>query len=275
MEYFVTALREHQELTIFLTVAVGFAHRSAPDRLVQPRHRRGNPAGGRAHRAARHQGGPRRQERLLRSVPVHHRLQGGAPVLPRPEEGRAAAAGGHRRAVRHVPGQRASRPRSSSGTTWERPPGSSPGPSRSPRSSAPPATRSTASTLPAAEKTALVNNIPVAYAVTYLIGTAVHRVVPAERRTQADGNQPEGGRPEAAGPGGWRRRVGAGRDLGAPEVRGPRVPCDERATAEPDGRLDRGAAGRASASSSRGSVATTRSSSRSRTRSSVRATSWR
>ena len=46
--------------------------------------------------------------------------------------------------------------------------------------------------LPAEEKTRLINNIPIAYAVTYLVGTAVSRLVHSDDRAQAHGGEPPG-----------------------------------------------------------------------------------
>ena len=97
--------------------------------------------------------------------------------------------------------------------------------------------------LPAAEKTALVNNIPVAYAVTYLVGTAFIVWFLPNIGPRLMGDRSERGEPEAAGPGGWRQRGGAGRCIGPPEVCGSCVPCDERSIAEPHRRRARGAAG--------------------------------
>ncbi len=243
MEYFVTALREHQELTIFLTLAVGFLI----GRLRFGSFSLGTVVGtllaGVLIGQLDIKVAPVGEERLLRSVPVHHRLQGGAPVLPRPEEGRAAAAGGHRRVVRHVPDQR---------VHGVEAPGVRHGNGgRAPRRGLHGVDghrhcrRRDQSARPSGGgKDRAGEQYPGRVRRDLPDRNRVHRVVPAERRTQVDGNRSEGGKPEAAGPGGWRRRVGAGRDLGAPAVRGPRVPGDARATAEPDGRLDRGAAGR-------------------------------
>jgi len=86
--------------------------------------------------------------------------------------------------------------------------------------------------IPAAEKARLINNIPVAYAVTYLIGTAFvvwflstigPRLINVKR-----------GGPQAPGPGGRRRGAGAGRVLGLLQLWRPCVPRDQRADRQPD-----------------------------------------
>ena len=101
MTWFVEGLRHNPELAIFLTLALGF--------LIGKLKIGGFSFGtvvGRSWRAccraARHPGPRHRQDRLLRPVPLHDRLQGRAPVLPRPEEGRPLTGCGHGRAVRHV-----------------------------------------------------------------------------------------------------------------------------------------------------------------------------
>ena len=62
----------------------GIRHRPDPARHVQPGQRGRHAARGRRHRSARHRSRPAREGRLLRSVPVRHRLQSGSAVLPRP-----------------------------------------------------------------------------------------------------------------------------------------------------------------------------------------------
>ncbi len=145
MDYFVKALQEHPELAIFLALAMGFLDRADQNRIVQSRDRCGHAAGGRAHRAARHQGSRGREEHLLRPLPLHHRVQGRPPVLPGVEKGRPAATGGDGRFMRHVPALLPSSPRKSWGMTWGRRRVCWPGPLRNPRSSARPAMPSTAS----------------------------------------------------------------------------------------------------------------------------------
>ncbi len=87
MDFVVWALRGNPELAIFLTIALAsligrlkFGSFSLGDGRRLPSGRRGN-------RPARHQGACRRQG-VLRSVPVHDRLQGRSAVLSRAETGR-------------------------------------------------------------------------------------------------------------------------------------------------------------------------------------------
>ena len=54
--------------------------------------------------------------------------------------------------------------------------------------------------IPGPQKTFLTNNIPVAYSVTYLVGTAFIVWFLPNHRTEIDARQPEGGREETAGP---------------------------------------------------------------------------
>ena len=88
-------------------------------------------------------------------------------------------------------------------------------------------------TLPEAEKTALLNNIPVAYAVTYLVGTASPRLVSSDDRAQADGDQPaRRGRADA----GRDRRCAEGSSVWSrrPGLRRPRLPRNESGPREQD-----------------------------------------
>ena len=54
IDYIVSALRQNPELAIFLTLALGFLHRPDPDRNVQAGQRRRHAAGRRADRPGRH-----------------------------------------------------------------------------------------------------------------------------------------------------------------------------------------------------------------------------
>ena len=97
--------------------------------------------------------------------------------------------------------------------------------------------------LPAAEKTALVNNIPVAYAVTYLVGTAfiVWFLPNIGPRLMGVDLREESRKLQAQMVGGSEAEPGV--HVRLPEVRGSGLPRDERSTAEPDRRLARGDAG--------------------------------
>ncbi len=98
-----TPLRENPELAIFLTLAIGFVL----GRIRIGTFKLGNVVGtllaGRARRPARDPVDAARQDRLLRPLPLRHRLQGRTPVLPRAQEGRAAAGVADRRPLRHEP----------------------------------------------------------------------------------------------------------------------------------------------------------------------------
>ena len=77
-----------------------------------------------------------------------------------------------------------------------------------------------------AERTALANNIPVAFSVTYMLGTAVAAWVLVAARAEADARRPRRRVPQArAGDEGRRIRLAAGtaRVRGARICRGPRV----------------------------------------------------
>ena len=67
--------------------------------------------------------------------------------------------------------------------------------------------------IPAPEKIRLINNIPVAYAVTYLIGTAFIVWFLPEHRAKIDAGQPEGGGEETAGQDFGRGRAGGRRAI--------------------------------------------------------------
>ena len=117
MTWFVASLRENPELAIFLTLALGFPiGRSASAASAS-----GNVVGtllagvlvGQLDIADR----PAREGRLLRPVPVRHRLQGRAAVLPRAPEERRAPRRSSPRAVRRQPGRPPSSRRSSWATT--------------------------------------------------------------------------------------------------------------------------------------------------------------
>ena len=96
--------------------------------------------------------------------------------------------------------------------------------------------------IPAEEKARLVNNIPVAYAVTYLVGTAVlvwflptmgPKLMGVNLREEAKKMQAQGAGAAEAEP---------GVVLGGPPIRGPGLPRDQRRPREQDGRRARGAA---------------------------------
>ena len=126
--------------------------------------------------------------------------------------------------------------------------------------------------LPAEEKTALVNNIPVAYAVTYLIGTASlvwflpkigPKLMGITLREEAERMQSSRG----------RRRAGAGDRLRRQVLRRSRLPCNEPGPGEQDDRAIGGAPRRTAGFSSCASVAGAKSSSPRRPRSFAR-TTW-
>ena len=94
--------------------------------------------------------------------------------------------------------------------------------------------------LSAAEKTMLTNNIPVAYAVTYLVGTAFIVWFLPNIGPEADGGQPEGGRPEAAGQDFERGRGRGRRAIRLSALRGPGLPGDQSQAVEQDRRRARG-----------------------------------
>ena len=129
--------------------------------------------------------------------------------------------------------------------------------------------------LPDAEKTALVNNIPVAYAVTYLIGTAslVWYLPTIGPKLMGINLREEGARMQAAIAGAAQQELGVfSRREG---VRRSRVPRDQPGTGEQDRGAARGAADRTCGSSSCGSAAGARSSRPRPTPSFARTTSWR
>ena len=228
MEYFVTALREHPELAIFLTLAVGFFIGRVKIGWFSLGTVVGTLLAGVLIGQLDIQVPALVKSGLLRPVPVHHRLQGRAPVLPRPEEGRPAATGPHGRAVRTCLLSRV-RPAKLLGYDVGTAAGLLAGAFTESTVIGTAADAINRLDISAAEKTALVNNIPVAYAVTYLIGTAfivwfLPNIGPRLMRRQS-----EGGSQEAPGAGVGRRRAGARRAVRAREVRGPGLPRDQRA----------------------------------------------
>ena len=103
MTYVTEALRHNPELAIFLTLAVGFVFGRLRIGTLPPRQRRRDAARGRPDRAARHRGRPDRQDRLLRSLPLRHGLQGRPAVHPRARPERPAAGRADGRPLRHEP----------------------------------------------------------------------------------------------------------------------------------------------------------------------------
>ncbi len=129
--------------------------------------------------------------------------------------------------------------------------------------------------IPDAEKTALVNNIPVAYAVTYLIGTASLVWFLPTDRAEADENQPEGRRCADAGRDCRRCPAGNRGFLGRESVRRPRVSRDQPRSGEQDRGGTRGAARDVAGLHRAGPPRRTRSSRPRPTPSFARTTSWR
>ena len=103
MTWFLDALRQNPELAIFLTLAIGFLIGTAEDRLLHPRERRRDAHRRRRRRADRRRRPPARQDRLLRPLPLRHRLQGRTAVLPGAEEERPLAGVADGRPLRHEP----------------------------------------------------------------------------------------------------------------------------------------------------------------------------
>ena len=95
--------------------------------------------------------------------------------------------------------------------------------------------------LPDAEKTALLNNIPVAYAVTYLIGTAslVWFIPTIGPKLMGINLREEGARMRAET---RRCRVGTRCGVGEPTLRCARIPRNESRPGEQDSGANRGAA---------------------------------
>ena len=87
MSYVVASIRENPELAIFLTLAIGFAI----GRIRIGSFSLGNVVGTLLAGVLVGQLGVEvrspREGRLLRPLPLRHRLQGRAPVLPRPRAG--------------------------------------------------------------------------------------------------------------------------------------------------------------------------------------------
>ena len=96
MTVFVQALQNNPELAIFLTLAVGLLIGRLKFGSVQSRHCRGNALRRGLDRTARHQSPANREGHILRSLPLHYRLQGRATVLSRTEKGRDSAGVAHR-----------------------------------------------------------------------------------------------------------------------------------------------------------------------------------
>ena len=88
MSWFVRALRHNPELAIFLTLALGFFIGKLKIGSFSFGTVVGTLLAGVLVGQLNIQVPGDRQDRLLRSVPLHDRLQGRAPVLPGPEEGR-------------------------------------------------------------------------------------------------------------------------------------------------------------------------------------------
>ena len=88
MSWFVEGLRHNPELAIFLTLALGFLIGKLKIGGFSFGTVVGTLLAGVLVGPAQHPGPRHRQDRLLRPVPLHDRLQGRAPVLPGPEEGR-------------------------------------------------------------------------------------------------------------------------------------------------------------------------------------------
>ena len=120
------------------------------------------------------------------------------------------------------------RPRSFSATTWGRRPGSWPGAFSESTVIGTAGDAIQRLAIPDAEKTALVNNIPVAYAVTYLVGTAVlvWFIPNVGPRLMGVNLKEESREVQAQMAGGTEPGLGVVR---AHTVRGPCVPGDERA----------------------------------------------
>ena len=127
--------------------------------------------------------------------------------------------------------------------------------------------------IPDAEKTALLNNIPVAYAVTYLIGTAslVWFLPTIGPKLMGINLREEGARMQAEIAGAAELELGV--VSGARALRYPRVPRDEPGSGEQDRGANSRRCRRTSGSSSCGSAAAARSSRPRPTRSFTR-TTW-
>ena len=78
--------------------------------------------------------------------------------------------------------------------------------------------------LPEAETTRLLNNIPVAYAVSYLVGTSFVVWFLSSLAPRLLAGESQGGKPEARGPGGGRGEARGRRALGLPRVGRAGVP---------------------------------------------------
>ena len=104
MHWFVTSLRENPELAIFLTLAARLRDRPGPDRELPSRQRGGDAPRRRPRRPARREDRPAGEDGLLRPLPLRHRLQGRAAVLPRAAEERGVPGAADARAVRREPG---------------------------------------------------------------------------------------------------------------------------------------------------------------------------
>ena len=172
MHVVTTALRENPELAIFLTLAIGFLI----GRLRFGTFKLGNVVGTLLAGVVVGQIGditcrPARQGRLLRPVPVRDGLQGRPAVLPRPRPERPLAGVAHHRPL--------CRQASVTTVMAAKVMGYDCGTAAGLMAGA--FTESTVIgtagdaigrlALPDAEKTRLLNNIPVAYAVSYLVGT--------------------------------------------------------------------------------------------------------
>ena len=219
----------------------GVSDRPDENRIVQPRDRRGHAAGGRSDRAARHQGPRDREGHFLRSVSLHHRLQGRPPVLPGVEKGCPAATGGDGRLVRHLPALRlhgletpwvrhgdGGRPagRGLYGIHGHRHGGrchqstGHPGPGEDPADQQHPGR--------------LRRHLPHRH--------RLRRVVPARDRATIDAGQPARGGEEITGRDFGRRRAGARHAFRFSDLRGSGVPRDQWKVREQDRRGTRGPA---------------------------------
>ncbi len=171
-QWLVETLRSNPEIAIFPDPRARFLGWQAQGGQLQPGGRDQHPAGGCA-------GGPARDHHLrpcevhlLSDVPVRGRLRRRSAVLPR-AQGRWHPAGAVRsRAVRGGTAHGCRASASCSAMTPAAPRACCPVPARSPRCSAWPPTASTSWASTAAEKQAMLDAMPVAYAVTYLFGTA-------------------------------------------------------------------------------------------------------
>ena len=219
-----------------------------------------------ADRPARHPGRPDRQDRLLRPLPLRDRLQGRPAVHPRAGQERAAAGRADGRPLRHEPrddGRRREdlrlRLRDGGGPDGRRL-------HRIDRHRHGGRRRSTRLDLPEAEKTRLLNNIPVAYAVSYLVGTGFVVWFLSSLAPRLLQGGPEGGEPEARGGARGRARRSSRASQSAYrewDVRAYRLATT--ALGGPDASPSSRSPSRPTASSSSGSAAAARSSTPSRT----------